>query len=401
MNPLSAALQPKQPRARRNGGATLATVLLLALWLSCGGSSGSSGSGSSGPPSKIAKRVFVTNQTTTVGIANGILEIINALNDTIGGAVNLTNRPSIIVVTPDKTKSLIFDQQDQAVQVIDNTKETLAGTIAVGEQTTSMVALSDNKFGYVALRNLGQVSIIDIVNFKVTVNIPIPTVRTLVKSHNGSKVLAFSDESDSLNIIDTSTNQASPVGGFDRPVFGVFSTDDSKAFILSCGAECGGGTARVTVLDVATKTAGQSVNVSAATTGLLDGANLYVAGTRLGAGRLDVVNTSTMAVTKSAVPISDGFHNQIALAGGKLFIGARTCNNVTNGCLSIFDTAAQTAVIDAPKGDVTGMQPIDGRNVVYVVEGGELRIYSTQTGAEQTNPSIDIVGRAVDVKAID
>jgi DNA-binding beta-propeller fold protein YncE len=396
---LSAAFQPKQPRARRNGPATLATVLLLALWLSCGGSSSSTSS--SGPPSKVAKRVFVTNQSQTVGIANGILEIINALNDKIAGAINLTNRPSIIAVTPDKKTSMIFDQQDQTVQVIDNTKETLAGTIAVGEQTTSMVTLSDNKSGYVALRNLGQVSILDLVNFKVTVNIPIPTVRTLVQSHNGSKVLAFSDDSDTMNIIDTATNLASPVAGFDRPVFGVFSTDDSKAFILSCGAECSGNTARVTVLDIASKTPGQSVNVSAATIGLLDGSNLYVAGTRQGSGRLDVVNTTTMAVTKSAVPISDGFHNLIALAGGKLFIGARTCNNITNGCLSIFDTTAQTAVVDAPKGDVTGMQPIDGRNVVYVCEGGELRIYSTQTGTEQTNPSIDIVGRAIDVKAID
>ena len=46
----------------------------------------------------------------------------------------------------------------------------------------------------------------------------------------------------------------SAIGGFDNPVYAVFSTDDSKAYILSCGFECGGVAASVTVLDIASKT---------------------------------------------------------------------------------------------------------------------------------------------------
>jgi hypothetical protein len=96
--------------------------------------------------------------------------------------------------------------------------------------------------------------------------------------------------------------------------------------------------------------------VSAATTALLDGNNLYVAGTQFAAGtcgqplcevggRLDVVNATNMTVSKSGVPISDGYHQPIALADdGRLFIGATTCSNVSQGCLSIYNTSSQTAV---------------------------------------------------------
>lgn len=80
---------------------------------------------------------------------------------------------------------------------------------------------------------------------------------------------------------------------------------------------------------------------------------------------------------------------------------ARTCNNITQGCLSIYDTGANTARIDTPNGDVTGMEPITrNRNVLYVVEGGEVRIFNTTTG--QLAPTqFDIVGKAIDVKLVD
>jgi hypothetical protein len=118
-------------------------------------------------------------------------------------------------------------------------------------------------------------------------------------------------------------------------------------------------------------------------------------------GLLDVVDTCTLTVTKAAVPIVDGFHHMMRLANNnRLFIGARTCSNVTSGCLTIFNTSAQTAVIGGPKGEVTGIQPISGTNKVYVGEGGELRIYDTSTDAEQALQR-DFVGKIIDAAAID
>ena len=47
------------------------------------------------------------------------------------------------------------------------------------------------------------------------------------------------------------------------------------------------------------------------------------------------------------------------------------------------------------------MTPITNRSVFYVVEGGELRIYDTNTDKIYVPTSIDIFGNAVDVKQID
>jgi hypothetical protein len=278
----------------------------------------------------------------------------------------------------------------------------------MGGAVASAVLIADNKTGYAAMRNTGQVAVFDYTTFAITKNIPVPTVRTLVLNHKGDHLLAFSDDVDSVTIIDTTANTASTITSatFDRPVFGVFSSDDSKAYILSCGRECGGATARVSVLDTTAGTVSASVPVSAATVGLLDSAgNLYVAGTQGTAGKLDVVAVSNLTVSKSGVAIGDGYHNvMVAASNNRIFIGARTCNNVTSGCLSIFNTSGGTAVIDTPKGDVTAALPITGRNIVYVAEGGELRIYDTTKDAETNGLAaapIDIIGKAIDLKAID
>jgi hypothetical protein len=95
-----------------------------------------------------------------------------------------------------------------------------------------------------------------------------------------------------------------------------------------------------------------------------------------------------------------------------LFIGAEFTCTVTlpngNGCLSIFNTAANTVIITPPCGttcgglnDVTGMTNITGRNVVYVVEGGELHVYSTTTDALAPSPNADTIGRSWDVVSPD
>jgi hypothetical protein len=54
------------------------------------------------------------------------------------------------------------------------------------------------------------------------------------------------------------------------------------------------------------------------------------------------------------------------------------------------------------QGDVTGIEPITNRNVVYVCEGGRLRIYDTTTDKLETKPQQpNVIGQAVDVKQVD
>lgn len=388
-----------------------------------GGGSSNNTSSSSTPksrPSGIKKRAFVSNnfqnQVDIVNAANDTVNTTFATTSTGASVTTLSNTiatccaPAQMVLTPDKKFTAVFDQTTITISIVTNDTESSANQIPLPDFTESFVAAPDNKRLYVAVPNApvsgqasGAVEVMDITTAALTDTIAVPRAHRVVLSHNGNRLLVFADNTDQIWVVDTSAKTATAVSGFDRPVYGVFSSDDSKAYILSCGPECGGTTAKVTVLDMASNTPGASVPVSAASVGFMDSAgNLYVAGTAASGGRLDVVTTGTLAVSKSGVAISDGFHQLMALgSSNKLFIGSRTCNNSAQGCLSIYDTSGGTVVISpAGGGDVTGIEPISGRNVVYVIEGGELRIYDTTTSQRQAT-QIDIVGKAVDVKFVD
>ncbi|HZU21982.1 MAG TPA: hypothetical protein VE998_04060 [Terriglobales bacterium] len=358
-------------------------------------------------------RVLVSNQLISSGFPSGDLIIVDAQKDVQVSAISTGGAPGEMVLSPDKKTTLVVDASAKSVYSIDNATEVSTGTIAFSNAPTSVVAMPDNATAYAAIRSSGTVTLFNYTTDSVTNNIAVPTVRTLVLSHNGNVLLAFSDDSDTLTYITTSSNAPTTIAGFNRPVYGVFTSDDSKAFILSCGFECGGSASSVTVLDIASKTPGVTVVLPAAEIAALDssGANLYVAGTCAQAnctqhgGALSIVNVSNAAsptlTTTKPVDISNGFHQVMAFGpNNKLFIGSRTCDNVSFGCLSIYDTSAGTATVDTPNGDVTGLQPIAGRSVMYVAEGGALRIIDTSTGMP-TSTQVSILGRAIDVKAID
>ena len=52
--------------------------------------------------------------------------------------------------------------------------------------------------------------------------------------------------------------------------------------------------------------------------------------------------------------------------------------------------------------DVTGLQPISGRNIIYIVQGAELDIFDTDTDTLAPGVTqLDVVGQAFDVVQID
>ena len=83
-------------------------------------------------------------------------------------------------------------------------------------------------------------------------------------------------------------------------------------------------------------------------------------------------------------------------SNGRLYIGATGCTlgavnvqNLRQGCLTIFDTATQSVspillLATRPNGDVTGLAPVAGRNVIYVVQGGTVDIFDITTNAVST-----------------
>lgn len=393
---------------------TFFSLLSASLLLtSCGGySAPASTATTNANASKLATRVFVSNQSA------GVVQIVDATTDMLSPSnITVGAQPQAMVVAATPKVTLVYNAGGNVLAFIDNTQETILGSVVLPGSTESIVATPNGKTAYVAVPALGQVVPVDIASRALGTAIStIPGARRLVMSHNGNTLLVFNNGSSAFAVINTADNTLPPVpSGFDSPFSAVFSTDDSKAYVLNCGPECGGLVAGVTVLNIGASSAatlGSSVAVpGGATVGIADSTNLYVAGTPnagvLKGGVLSAINLSSLAVS-SSVPISDGLHTLMAFtSNNKLYVGAKTCTSVdptthaaVSGCLSFYNISSPAATISAALGDVTSIQPIKNRNVVYVVEGGELEIYDT--GSDTLQPTqIDIVGTAIDAKAVD
>ena len=399
-------------RCLRLAAVAASILFVMGTQSGCGGDSNA-------PPSGLDTRVFIAIQSSSISS----LVIANATKDQLTSNLvqGVGAAPSLMIPGANNT-TLVF--ASGTVSIVDNQKETLAAAVTTNcpsgasscpptlpAPTESMAASSDGKFAYAAMPTISQVAVLALTATPITVtNIPatpancaatnncLPGAHRVVLSHNNSKLLVFHESLDQFEVINTSDNSVKTVTGtgLDRPSYAVFSADDSKAYILNCGRECGGTQASVSVLDTTALTISQTVPVDAATIGTSDTNNLYVAGTGPNGGSATVLPLSSLTAGKP-ISIGNGFHQVITLFQNKIIIGARTCST---GCMSIADPAAGTAVVDSPKGDVTSITAITPRKVVYATEGGEVRIYDLTNGQELLNNNtqlIDVVGTAASV----
>jgi hypothetical protein len=430
--------------------------------ISCGSSSNSSSSSSSTTtthkPSGIKFRVFISNplypQGTTGAVVNTqVLNIVDATLDKLAltffvPLTGISLQPSLMTLAPNGKYTAVFSPNGNTVAIVDNATEAVAvptgsttplPAIPLPGLTESLVVSNFATTAYAAVptapiagQSPGAVVVMSLQTGSVSATIPVPGAHFIVLSPDGNHLLVFSDNSDIVTVITTpligtATDPRSYTTGFDRPVWGIFAGNNT-AYILNCGAQCGGTAAGVSVADVGASAATSTTPVSAATFGVVSGSTLYVAGTPPGTntctgsvtaaptcGRLTAINTNSMTVTGSAI-ITDGYHGRMQVSqNGQLFIGSYGCTNINivggevRGCLSIFNTNTGGVVIPPSNGNVTGLQQITGRNTVYVIQNAELGIYDTTTDALQVTPSngnnndgqIDIVGQPFDVKLVD
>ncbi len=340
----------------------------------------------------------------------------------------------MMVLTPNRTLTLVFSGNgtqfsDNQLTIINNATESAAGSIALPGFTESIVVSPDGSAAYAAIptaavvgQSPGVVKAISLSSGTFTGEVDVPSVHHLAIDNTGNRILGFSDNSDSVAVITPSQigigNAVTPVCCFARPVAAFFSSDDTTAYVVNCGAECGGtqasARASVQTLDLTTNppTPGIPVPVPAATVALVNNSTMYLAGTPLPAvsctvqqvqttcGELTTFDLASMQVVGSPVSITDGYHNRIALgANGRLFIGARTCSQAL--CLSIYNTQTGAVVIPPATGDVTSIEPIAKRTVVYVIQNNSLGIYDTATDKLQPLQITNLIGQFVDVKVVD
>ena len=396
------------------------------ILLSCGYSSPSSSGGGTG----LKYRAFITNKVAPAGVY-----LINAQTDVhpLTSPISAGDTPGMMVLTPNRTLTLVISNGTQfsvnQLTIINNATESAAGSIALPGFTESIVVSPDGSAAYAAIptaavvgQSPGVVKAISLSSGTFTGEVDVPSVHYLSIDNSGDRILGFSDNSDSVAVITPSNigigNAVTPVCCFARPVAAFFSSDDTTAYVVNCGAECGGtqasAQASVQTLDLTTNppTPGIPVPVPAATVALVNNSTMYLAGTPLPAvsctaqqvqttcGELTTFDLASMQVVGSPVSITDGYHNRIALgANGRLFIGARTCSQAL--CLSIYNTQTGAVVIPPATGDVTGIEPIAKRTVVYVIQNNSLGIYDTATDKLQPLQITNLIGQFVDVKVVD
>jgi hypothetical protein len=423
-------------------------VLVLASvgLISCGSSSSSIHK----PPSGLTTRVLVSQDVSSSSSLGGLI-IVNGQTDILARASELSagNTPGPMTLSPTRAALLAYDPSTNSAQVINTTTETNTGRISLPGPVSSMALPATSSIGYAtvptAVVNGYPPGAVEVMNLTTgsTTSIGVPNAQTVISNANGTQLLVFSPfssptVSNSVYVISpliavppadqgcdnlAASSVCRVLVGFDQPVNAIVS--GNTAYILNCGAECGGTQASVMVLDLSTLMITNTIPVNGATTGFLSGSTLYVAGTPKGTactsstsapfcGTLDIVDLSSMTdpnfTNHNPVLITDGYHDRIDMSlGGQLFIGSHTCTNVGNvnnpsgevrGCLSIYNTGNGKVVIPPDNGDVTGLQSFTTRNVEYVVEGGTLRIYDTTKDVLQKT-QISIVGQVIDVKAVD
>ncbi len=417
------------------------------------------------PPSGLDTRVLAS-QSVTAGSTFGSLVIVDAFDDTLprsaGIGAGTLNSPGLMAISANRATLIVFDSGNNNVDVVNTYTESISGSIALPGATTSMVIPTQSAtLGFTAvptasvsgiLSPAGAVVEMNLASTSTISTIGVPGAQTVVTNSGGTQLLAFSDDSDTMAVLSpaiavspvdqgcdsgSSSTACFLVTGFSRPVYAIYSSDGSTAYVLNCGLECGGSQpASVAVVNTATFAITNTIPVEGATWALLNGTTLYVAGTPPPAtpgantcaggpptaatkcGRLDIVDLNSMAVVNTQeLYIPDGYHDRMDMsANAQLFIGSYTCTTIgdvnnpvgeVRGCLAIYDTGEGNVVIPPDNGDVTGLAGLTNRQVEYVAQGGNLRVYNTDLDILLENEdfiptgTIPIVGVVTDLKEID
>ena len=454
------------------------------------------------PPSGLTNRVLIAVQNPSIA-TSGALEFVDAFydirfsyNQKVGG-FSISGYSGQLPVTiqnmPEEQIGAVYGSGDGSLHLVNYQKETDAGAqkglnglsssifitrnasyiFGANQQATVLTVVDETTSGSYALGLPGV--------YRVSVDPGGSTALAFVQNSNyayyvrkltANETLAYSGGSSTWpraamdcepqnapgwclfqmqqpDSVDKTGNYYGAPLVFDRPVKAVFSGDGSTAYVLNCGAECGGSTSSVTAVRTAPMiflqaqhsgklpTNGElhadcatTPNASACTLGIPGGSSnalvssstMYVVGQQLQGdglftGNLTVVNltpggSGTMSAG-SPIGISDGApgsRSRMLLADDNtLWIGMKKCNNgerfklgLPYGCLTMFNTSTNSVTMLEPYlGDLDGIAAVTGLHKIYVAQGGQVYIYHTTDGSSINNQYVTVTGTASDVAFMD
>ena len=396
------------------------------------------------------------------GTGDGSLHVESYQKETDDGAQKgLNGLSSSIFITRNQNYIFAANQQATVLTVVDNTN---SGTYALGLPgvyrvsvdpggSTAIAFVQNSNYAYYTRK----LTAIETTNYSGGSS-TWPKAAVDCEPQNAPGWCLFQMQSPD-NVDATGNPYGAPLV-FDRPVKAVFSPDGSTAYVLNCGAECGGSNSSVSVVPLApmiflpgqhsgslpTNAAldancATTPGASSCTLAIPGGASnalvcgtgtssttscssptLYVVGQQLQAdglftGYLTEVNlagnaTGTLAAG-SPISISDGAPgapSRMLLADDNtLWIGMTKCNNGERfklgqpyGCLTMFNTSNNSVTMLEPYlGDLDGIAAVLGLHKIYVAQGGQVYIYHTIDGSSINNQYVTVTGTAADVAFMD
>jgi hypothetical protein len=378
------------------------------------------------------------------------------------------SEPTYLQSSPDSTLALVNNTGSNTLSSFNEIQEAVLATVQLGGWTQSFVTSQNNLVGFAAVPNLsnGNPPVLPggIVRFNPTdgslnTDIPFPDVLNLAMDPAEKHLLAFTDVEDDAHWVDLAaidpatqvppyyslvlSNASGTPVTLSHPVAAFFSADGTKAYILSCGFECGG-TSSASVTAIATSsitpptppTTGTAITatvlnqwtVSGARIGLIDltANNLYVAGSTMSSTAIDcpfadVSNATLCAQNLGGNNVQDGYLTVIDLkagtAGTPIRVGNGTKRWIRNikgvywvaslncgveSCVSLVHPAAGTAtVLATANGDATGISLASNSGLVYTIEGGYLKIYDQKGNPVISQFPTNLNGQANDILYID
>src|SRR5579871_625413 len=184
-------------------------ALAVGLWsvvifTSCGGSS-TSKTHTSG-----LKERVIASQGVSSPTAAGGLYIIDGSNDTIARVSPLSGggSPGLMVTSPTRNILAAYDASSNTVFAIDTVKETSLGNVRIQGRTTSMTIPLATPTGYAAVPSATVLGFafqgaVDVMNFSTggLLTIAVPNAQTVVSNSNGTQLLVFSSDSDSMTVL--------------------------------------------------------------------------------------------------------------------------------------------------------------------------------------------------------
>jgi hypothetical protein len=451
------------------------------------------------PPSKLTNRVLIAIQNPSA-LSKGALQFVDAYYDirssyndkvasySISGYSGAL--PTTIQNMPEEQLGAVYGSGDGSFTTINYEKEAVGASVTGLNGLSSSIFITRNQAYVFAASQAAHLFTIVNQSTNTATSLSLPGVYRVSVNPGGSVALAFVQNSNyvyyplklsssqttsysggpgtwpkaavdceplnaptwclfqaqSPDSVDATGNYYGAPLAFDRPIKAVFSADGGTAYILSCGPECGGTTASVSLLPVSplifltglesgllpcntptntlptcananTKPMKTILTPGGASNALVNTSTMYVVGQQLQpdglfGGRLTLIDTNTNTASRP-ISISDGEQgapSRMLLADDNtLWIGMQKCTNgerfatgLPYGCLTMFNTATNSVVMLEPYiGDATGIAAVTGLHKIYSAQGGQVYINSTTDGSAIDNQYVTVTGTAYDVAYMD